>query len=350
MSFYFAKPRPFRNLLPNMNGGLFTKQLLLISLMLFSVLGFAIAQTEPNPFDLQHRIPKNQKPLNSEEAAENNPFDIESRQVIDTPNIEPEAAKPPVVENPFDINRVKSSKTREEAKTKTITQTPPELEIIQKPKDTRNRLLFWPILIMMIILALLVTLYRSLIGKIYRAFSNENILKLLQREQGVFISIPYLFLYALFFVSAGIFVFQLAIYYNTIPFEFSNLMYCILAVTGFFLLKHLILKIIEIIFPIAKEIKQYSFTIIIFSIILGILLIPLNIFIAFTAESLTFTGIILAFLTIAAVYLFRSLRGIFIGSKFLAFHKFHFFMYLCAVEIAPVIILVKILMTGANVH
>jgi len=273
-----------------MNGGFFIKHFFLTSLMLFGVLGFTVAQTEANPFDLQHRIPKNQQPSNSENTSQTNPFDIKSRQVIDTASLEQEVTETtPVVENPFDINRVKPSLKQEKEKTKAIPQSTPELEIIQKPKETRNRLLFWPILAMMIILALLVTLYRSLIGKIYRAFTNENILKLLQREQGVFISIPYIFLYVLFFVSAGIFIFQLGIYYNAISFELSNLIYCVLGVSGFFLLKHFILKIIEIIFPIAKEIKQYSFTIIIFSIILGIILIPFNIFIAFTTESLTFT-------------------------------------------------------------
>ena len=42
-------------------------------------------------------------------------------------------------------------------------------------------------------------------------------------------------------------------------------------------------------------------------------------------------------------YIFRSLRGLFVAGRFLAFHKFHFLLYICTVEIAPVLILIKLI-------
>jgi hypothetical protein len=48
------------------------------------------------------------------------------------------------------------------------------------------------------------------------------------------------------------------------------------------------------------------------------------------------------------IYLFRSLRGLFVGARFLAFHKLHFLLYLCAVEIAPVAIAIKWILTNAG--
>lgn len=331
-----------------MERGFLIRLLFIVSLLLWSLPQDLFAQDGSNPFDLQHRVRKQPKVPDTLKTTSENPFDIEARKTLDSLIVKTEVI-PSSEENPFDINRARPSSQQQDTKQKTvIVETP--AEIVKKSKDTRNRLLFWPILVMMILLALLVTLYRPLIGKIYRAFSNENILKLLQREQGAFISIPYLFLYILFFTSAGIFTFQLAYYYEAISFELGNLIYCILGVTVFFIFKHFLLKIIEIIFPISKEVKLYSFTIIIFSIILGILLIPFNVFIAFTQESLTFTGIIGAFIVIGTIYLFRGLRGFFIGSKFLAFHKFHFFMYLCAVEIAPSVVLLKLILNGASIH
>ncbi|MFT5166843.1 MAG: hypothetical protein ACI8P3_002075 [Saprospiraceae bacterium] len=304
---------------------LFTRLILLICLFILSGGQATIAQNESNPFDLQHRLPKNKLIPNSIKSGSKNPFDIESR---------PEPEVSPI----------------EEEQKPRATIVPLPKKTAEKPNDTRSGFLFWMILGMMIYLALLVTLYRSLLVKIYRAFANENILKLLQREQSAIIAAPYLFLYILFIISAGILAFQVAYHYETISFEFKNLGYCILGVAVFFLLKHLLLKIIGFVFPVYKEVKQYSFTITVFSIILGIILIPFNIFIAFAQDSFTNPGIIGVCVALAAVYLYRALRGIFIGSKFLAFHKFHFFMYICTVEIAPSLIIIKLLLNGANIH
>lgn len=328
------------------------KPLLFLFLLTLIGMSAAIAQNEANPFDLNHRIIKKSILLDSTQNASDNPFDIEAREEAeeDVKAATEAMTKPaPATQNPFDIQRIKPG---QQSKRQEIEKPVQEIskKKIKKPTDTRSGFLFWMILSMMVLLALLVTLYRSLIGKIYRAFTNENILKLLQREQSIFISVPYLFLYLLFFISGGIFIFQVAYHYDIISFEYGTLLYCILGLAGFFLAKHLVLKIIEIVFPISKEVKQYSFTIVIFSIILGIILTPFNIFIAFAQDSLTYPGIIGAFLAVIAVYLFRTLRGIFIGSKFLAFHKFHFFMYICIVEIAPCIILIKLLLNGANIQ
>jgi len=42
--------------------------------------------------------------------------------------------------------------------------------------------------------------------------------------------------------------------------------------------------------------------------------------------------------------LFRGLRGLFIARRFFAWHKFHFLLYLCTVEIAPAIVLIKLIL------
>jgi hypothetical protein len=334
-----------------MEKGFFIKQLLLICLIILGGGEVTLSQNQSNPFDLQHRLPKNQQIPDSVEYDSGNPFDIETRSepkdsaIQETVKIENRETT-----NPFDIRRVKPNGEKQEQKTISPTVRTSKKNKEKRSNDTRSGFLFWMILGMMIVLSLLVTLYRSLLVKIYRAFANENILKLLQREQGAVISAPYLFFYILFFISAGIFAFQIAYHYETIGFEFKNLGYCILGVAGFFLLKHILLIIIGFVFPVYKEVKQYSFTITVFSIILGIILIPFNIFVAFAQDSLTFSGIIGAFLAISAIYIYRGLRGIFIGSKFLAFHKFHFFMYICTIEMAPMVIIIKLLLNGVYIH
>lgn len=333
-----------------MKTGFTIKYLLLVFVIILSGLKPIEAQNQSNPFDLQHRLSEEEISKDNNRDSTANPFDIPERITSEVPtNVTTEQAQNPVSENPFDIKRVDSNNDNTSK-----TESKPILELpkkrIEKPTDTKSGFLFWTILITMVLLALLVTLYRSLILKIYRAFANENILKLLQREQSAVISAPFLFLYTLFFISGGIFLFQLAYYYEMVNFELSILLYCMMGLTAFFILKHLILMLVGFVFPVSKEVKQYSFTIVTFSIILGFILIPFNIFIAFAHESLTNFGILTALGTISIFYLYRSLRGVFIGSKFLAFHKFHFFMYICTVEIAPTVVLIKLLLNGVHIQ
>lgn len=327
-----------------------TIKILLSCLIIFKAQGDINAQNENNPFDLDHRLSKTvDQDTSTQVQGDDNPFDLSSRASELPASKDSIGLAQQTPENPFDIQRTEVPQKEQADPVKIIPSRQAEQE--RTPEDKRSGFLFWAILTMMIMLALLFTLYRSLIGKIYRAFINENILKLLQREQSLVISVPYFFLYILFFLSAGMLLFQLAYYYGYLPYKMNYLIYCILGTAAFFTIKHIILKFLELVFPISKEVKQYSFTIVIFSIILGIILTPFNVFIAFAPDTLTYPGLIGAIIAIIAVYLFRSLRGIFIGSKFLAFHKFHFFMYICIVEIAPCIVLIKLLLlNGANIQ
>jgi len=146
----------------------------------------------------------------------------------------------------------------------------------------------------------------------------------------------------LFFINAGIFIYLAGNYFNAnLPKNFISVAFVCLGVGIAFSIKHGLLFYIEKIFPISKEIKLYSFTIMIFSIVLGIALLPINIFAAFAPEGLTKMAIWIGLGSILAIYSFRSLRGLSIGSRYMMLHSFHFLLYLCAVEILPVLILVK---------
>jgi hypothetical protein len=45
---------------------------------------------------------------------------------------------------------------------------------------------------------------------------------------------------------------------------------------------------------------------------------------------------------VSIFYIYRSLRALNIGSKFLVSDQFHFLLYLCTVEVAPVVLLAKL--------
>ena len=313
-------------------------------LMLGSLIVIAtLAYTQPNtnPFELNHRLQQNRSARIEDSTSLNtNPFDINTSTAssIITPSDD---------NNPFDIQGSGISSPVQASPDPSSAPITTDKTLSVKPS---NDLLFWPILGSVVFLTLLVTLYRNLLGKIYRAFTNENVLKLLQREQSGIVRVPFWLWYGLFCINAGIFAFLVFTYLGYLPIQLPYISLCIAGIAGFFLIKHFVLKIIEATLPFAKAIKQYSFTIVIFNIILGIALIPLNVLIAFAPQHTTWSIILLSFTIILFVYLFRHLRSLALATTYLSFHKFHFFMYLCTVEIAPLLIIVKLLMNGDSIN
>lgn len=284
-------------------------------LILFLVLSgnnLLFSQNGANPFELKHRqettAAEEEKAADIELIKTDNPFDI---------------AEQPIVK----ANRPKS---------------PPKKEPTKELSETANNYLFWVFFTLLAFFTTILGLSRKKLEQSYRAFFNDNYCRQLHRaNQGRF-SLGYLLLYILFFFNLGLFIFLLVNNYGEqLSQSLSTLSLICLGVGVAFAGKHLLLFFIEKVFPFNKEIKLYSFTIMIFSIVLGIILLPINVFAAFAPEDLKNIVIIGGLGAILATYLFRSLRGISIGSRHIMLHTFHFLLYLCAVEILPLVVLLK---------
>lgn len=270
-----------------------------------------------NPFELNPRLGEEAivSPSNTATNA-GNPFELATREQISAP-VQPQAT--PVVNRPTDI-------------------------AVEVETEQSGWLLFG-LAGLLGIGAVLLIFFRSLFLKAYRALFNDNLLSQLYREREGATFGQFVLSYLFFFVSAGTFLYLTGnelgwfagISDQTLPW------YCIGAISGVFLLKHLVLSFIGYVFPIAKEVKRYSFTIMVFSIVLGLMLAMASILLAYAPDGAKLPLLYgTAGLTIVA-YALRSLRGFFIANRFLGSYLFHFLLYLCAVEIVPVLWLYKYL-------
>jgi len=226
--------------------------------------------------------------------------------------------------------------------------------LIVKPREEEvglpnlyRRFVFSVTIISLILLTSFISLFRSILLRVYRGILNENILNQVFRDKESIGPFPYLILYTLFFINGGFFLFLLGHQFNHMPWMTDpyliQLLKCIGVLTGLLLLKHLVLSVIAYVFPVEKEMRLYNFMILAFNIILGIALVPINLIVAYSPEKATHTTVIALLFIIGSFYLFRHLRGLMIGNNYLVFHKFHFLLYICTVEIAPVMILLKLI-------
>jgi hypothetical protein len=294
--------------------------LFLITGSLFS--GFS--QAVQNPFELTPRLPEPQ-------------IKADSTSVM-------EAQEPAKAGNPFDIINNKSGKT---VKPKAVLPKPQK---DLKPKipavtgEERPRVLFPVLLTYLILATILVTIFRGYISRIYQAVFSDNMLHQLYNDRlNIGVTTAFIPLYLFFFLNAGLFIFLILYHFDVLPFgpSFQSLAIITGGSTILFLLKHLILIYIGRVFPVKEEVSNYNFTIIVFSIFIGMGLAVLNLGIAYVPQGITRWLIYGAFLFVGLTYLLRYLRGIFIADKFIAFHKFHFLLYICTVEIAPVLFLYR---------
>ncbi len=287
------------------------------------------SQSGQNPFELTPRLPE---PI------------VQADTVL-----VPQSQEPAIVGNPFDIVKSKSGKSAKKAKQKEVLPIPKAKKELKPAKtastgNERPGFLFPVLLTLLILATILLTIFRDYISRIYQAVFSDNMLHQLYNDrQNIGLTTAFIPLYIFFLLNAGLFIFLTASHFGVLPAGVSlrNLAFSIGGVTVLFLLKHLVLIYLGSVFPVKEEASNYNFTIIVFSIFIGMGLVLLNLAIAYVPEGITRGLIYATFLFIGLTYLLRYLRGVFIADKFIQFHKFHFLLYLCTVEIAPVLFLYR---------
>ena len=289
-------------------------------------------------------------------AATNSAFNIGTPKPIDTAVTAPAVLVPEVPilqksDNPFDILRsedVASTPTSGSDITQKAIQQPPSATMpsLLEPSVYSKNFLFWVFLVSLILMAFVVANARSAIFNAYSAISSDAALRQIYKEPMGWGSVAYLALYVLFWLNLAIFIFLLLSHYgvSTKYGKLSTFMICLGGVGLIYMVRHSVLYIISKVFPIEKEVRTYNFIILTVGILLGLILMPLNVFIAYAPNSLTKLFIYATYATILLAYLVRSLRGLTVASPFLIDNKFHFLLYLCTVEFAPLLIIVKLVL------
>ncbi len=273
----------------------------------------------------------------SGQAAEN-PFELKPRLAA-TAKEQPVADKPLEKDssggNPFEIKKPQR-------------EMGPVALPLEIEKITRSPLRLSIVIIISLILVLVSTFLRPLIAKTWQAFRNDNLLNQLLREQEGRGMAPSYILYALFFLNGGIFLYLSATIFNIELLgvnPFRTLVNCIGLILALMLFKHLVIRFIGYIFPIDKEIQRYNFLIIVFGSIIGLILAPVNLLLAYGPEELLKPTVGIGIGALLFIYLFRTIRALLIGNRFIAFHKFHFLLYICTIEIAPVLVFSKLILS-----
>jgi len=199
------------------------------------------------------------------------------------------------------------------------------------------------IIISLVVLAWIKLIYNKFIDQTFNALWNFQLSDKLFRDQSIFSRRVALVLNANFIITGGLFIFLVLAYtdrhlFNLKPFmQFLSYAGILL---GFVLSRYILTHITGFIFRRQAIFREYLQQILIIYKGLGVFLIPLILGIAYISESLRIYLIITGITLFSAAYLFRFIKGfklIFKKDVFISY----LILYLCTLEILPVLVLYK---------
>ena len=120
--------------------------------------------------------------------------------------------------------------------------------------------------------------------------------------------------------------------------------FCIISLALIYIGKYIVLKFTGWLTGYKEVTKTYLFVIFLINKILGVLLVPVIIILAFSQFILVKSVIIISLLLIGLLLLLRFFRSYGLLQKQLKVSRFHFFLYIIGTEVIPLLVIYKGLM------
>jgi hypothetical protein len=201
-------------------------------------------------------------------------------------------------------------------------------------------------LLCFMLLAWVQVFYRRRFRQILLAPYSKRFLNQLVRDGDLFSERISLVMGFIYLVTISLFLYQLN------EFEFVKdstrliqglplLTLIIIFVLGFWILKIGLIWFLSVIFRTPKTSREYILNILIFNILTGIFLLPLLVFAVYLKCVVFLWSCMIIF---ALFFLFRLIRGFLIGISMTKFSSVFLFVYLCSLEMLPLVVLIKVVL------
>ena len=211
-----------------------------------------------------------------------------------------------------------------------------------KKRDAKD-IIFYTLLSLIALVSFLRFFYIQYFNNLFRVFFNTSLRQSQLTDQLLQAKLQSLFFNVISFVSGGVFIYFSLHYFNWLPNgkSFKMMSVCAFCLATIYCLKFVTLKFTGWITGYKEVTNIYIFIIFLINKILGILLIPLIIIIAFSDLFIIKIAMSITILLIALMFLLRIVRSYGLLQHQLTISRMHFFMYLIGIEILPVLLIYK---------
>ena len=204
---------------------------------------------------------------------------------------------------------------------------------------------FYLLMGMLFFLAFIKVTFPKYFSNIFQLIFQSPVRQKQTREQLQQNNLASLFSNVLFIGNASIFVSLLAVKNGWVDISlYTCIAYSALGFTGLYLFKYLFLWFSGWLFGQTEAIGNYSFIVFLTNKVMGVFLIPAILLLAFSpaaVQDLAYNG---AIIIIIILFIYRYLVSFSIIRASLKVSAFHFFLYLCAVEVLPLLLIYKLLL------
>ena len=218
----------------------------------------------------------------------------------------------------------------------------PVFMIIDYHKLSSKDDLFYLMAGVILFLAFTRAVFSKYFRNLFLLFFQTSLRQKQTREQLLQNNLASLFINLLFFISTGLYISLLIKYKNWAPFSFWLLaLYCGVVLTLIYLIKYLFLLFAGWVFNTKEAAGSYIFLVFLVNKVLGVLLIPFLLILSFAEPGVVDVSITVSIGLIGLMYLYRYLVSFSAIRNKLKVNALHFFLYLCAVEVLPLLLIYK---------
>lgn len=217
------------------------------------------------------------------------------------------------------------------------------LDLLNTPGHTESSWWYYLFDLVLLLFLLGAFLYdRKIFPPLKKAFLHENFLRFLYRD--TYLRKPGIFLYLniIFLLSLGFILFRIAQYFDWAT-GFRDYLIIQGVVFLLFAIKHIALQFLSQLVDKPFEVKFYRYWMLLSAGLIGLWLIPVTLMISVLPYDYIFIALLICCIPLILLLIYRQIKAMVQAKFFLSKHFFHFFLYFCAVEVVPVLLLADIL-------
>jgi len=204
--------------------------------------------------------------------------------------------------------------------------------------------LFYLLVGVVLLLAIIKQSFPKYFQNLFRILFQASFRQKQTREQLMQETLPSLLMNILFIIVGGLFIALLADNYKWLHTPFWLLaVYSTTILALVYMFKYLVIQFTGWAFQVKEQASTYGFIVFLVNKVIGLALLPLLLLVAFSAGQILEISITAAACLVVLLLLFRYIVSLTIIRGTLSIHPIHFFIYLCAVELVPMLIIYKVM-------
>lgn len=228
------------------------------------------------------------------------------------------------------------------------TDSIPVASFQQKRNHDSREGLFYQVLLLLVYLGILKTAFNKYFVNMIRVFFNTSLRQSQLTDQLLIAKLPSLFYNILFVLTSGYYIYFVLINYRKYDYSLKALLICFAIIMIIYSVKYFVLKFTGWLTGYKKEADDYIFIVFLVNKILGLLLVPFIVIIAFAEQHIVNVVLVISYLMIVLMFIFRYLRSYEVLQYRLKASRMHFLLYILGIEMMPLLLLYKLVILFVN--